>query len=161
MLTALIKLCLLVAATIALFAREVPDPIPYPEDYRTWAHVKTVLVGPQSSSFATEAGFHHIYANDKAMVGYRTGTFPEGSIVVYDLVETKEVAGNTIEGPQRRFDMMFKDRARSRDASGWRFARFKDGNRTDGTLAPEAEARCLACHSKNKEHDSVFSQFRK
>src|SRR6201981_622296 len=82
------------------------DSISFPTEYRYWAHVKSVLVGPQSTAFATEGGIHHIYANEKALEGYETGKFPDGSVIVYDLLETREVAGNTIEGPTRRVDVM-------------------------------------------------------
>ena len=60
--------------------------------------MKSVLVGPASPAFPTEGGVHHIYANDLALQGYRTGRFPDGAVVVYDLLDTKEVNGSTIEG---------------------------------------------------------------
>jgi hypothetical protein len=137
------------------------DAIPFPAAYREWAHVKSVLVGPQASSFPTEGGIHHIYANSKAMEGYRTGTFPDGSVVVYDLLETTESGGLTLEGPQRRLDLMVKDGLRYRETGGWGFARFTGDNRTDGTLTAEVQSRCFGCHQKRKDRDSVFSEFRK
>ena len=66
------------------------DPIRFPAEFREWAHVKSVLVGPEAPSFPTEGGIHHIYANPKALDGYRTGRFPEGSVVVYNLLETTD-----------------------------------------------------------------------
>src|SRR5919204_4102650 len=93
---------------VGLCAWAGDDRTPFPADFRKWAHVKSVLVGPQSSAFATEGGIHHIYANDKALEGYDSGIFPDGSVIVYDLLETKEVAGNTIEGQTRRVDVMVK-----------------------------------------------------
>jgi len=95
-------LILLVAAAaltrdFALLA-QIDGTVSFPEAFRKWAHVKSVLVGPQSLAFATDGGIHHIYANDKALEGYDTGKFPDGSVIVYDLLETKEIAGNTIEG---------------------------------------------------------------
>jgi hypothetical protein len=76
------------------------------------------LVGPQSAAFATEGGIHHIYANEKAFEGYGTGKFPDGSGIVYVLLETKELPGNTLvclEGPTRRVDVMVKHSERYRD----------------------------------------------
>src|SRR4051812_5848315 len=95
------------AGSFSLWA-QLDDPALFPKEFRKWAHVKSVLVGPQSAAFATEAGIHHIYANEKALEGYETGKFPDGSAIVYDLLETKETAGNTIEGPTRRIDVMVK-----------------------------------------------------
>ena len=141
-------------------AAQAADAIPFPKDFREWAHVKSVLVGPKSTAFATEGGIHHIYANDKALEGYRTGKFPDGSIVVYDLLDIKEVDGNTIEGQDRRIDVMAKDSTRHDQTGGWDFARFWGDKRTDGTLAPDAKAACFKCHDKRKDHDFVFSAFR-
>jgi Cytochrome P460 len=73
------------------------------------------LVGPQSAAFATEGGIHHIYANEKVFEGYDTGKFPDGSGIVYDLLETKELPGSTLEGPTRRVDVMVKHSERYRD----------------------------------------------
>jgi hypothetical protein len=142
------------------FARS-DGPIPFPTEYREWAHVKSVLVGPQAPSFPTEGGIHHIYANPKAVEGYRSGTFPDGSVVVYNLLEVTATNGLTVEGPQRRLDMMVKDSQKYRETGGWGFARFMGENRTDDTLTADAQRSCFACHQKRKDHDSVFSEFRK
>jgi len=147
------------AGSFSLWALD--GTVPFPKEFRKWAHVKSVLVGPQSSAFATEGGIHHIYANDKALEGYETGKFPDGSVIVYDLLETKEMAGNTIEGPTRRVDVMVKQRELYRTTGGWEFMSFPGGNPTDGKLTAERQATCSACHSNRKDHDFVLSEFRK
>jgi len=133
----------------------------FPKEFRRWAHVKSVLVGPQSNAFATEGGIHHIYANEKALEGYDSGNFPDGSVIVYDLLETKEVAGNTIEGPTRRVDVMIKQSERYASNGGWQFMSFAGSDQTGGTLTAERQASCTACHAHRKDHDFVFSEFRK
>jgi hypothetical protein len=144
-----------------LSLRATPDDsIPFPKEYRQWAHVKSALVGPQSAAFATEAGIHHIYANDKALEGYRTGKFPDGAIIVYDLLETKETDGVTSEGPQRRVDVMVKASQHYRETGGWGFASFRGDNRTEGRLTAERQTACFNCHAKRKAYDCVFSEFR-
>jgi hypothetical protein len=140
---------------------QLDDTAPFPKEFRKWAHVKSVLVGSQSAAFATEGGIHHIYANEKALEGYKTGKFPDGSVIVYDLLETKEVAGNTIEGPTRRVDVMVKLAELYRATGGWEFMSFPGGNPTDGKLTAERKAACAACHANRKDHDFVFSEFRK
>jgi hypothetical protein len=105
--TVLLLATALFACSFSLWAQS-DDAVLFPKEFRKWAHVKSVLVGPQSAAFSTEGGIHHIYANDKALEGYETGKFPDGSIIVYDLLETKEIAGNTIEGSTRRVDVMVK-----------------------------------------------------
>jgi hypothetical protein len=133
----------------------------FPKEFRKWAHVKSVLVGPQSAAFATEGGIHHIYGNDKAFEGYQSGSFPDGSVIVYDLLETREIAGNTIEGPTRRIDVMVKQSELHHTTGGWEFMRFRDGNPSNGSLTAERQEACAACHAKRKDHDFVFSEFRK
>jgi hypothetical protein len=148
------------AGGLSLWA-QLDDRAPFPKEFRKWAHVKSVLVGPHSAAFATEAGIHHIYANDKALVGYDAGQFPDGSVIVYDLLETKEIAGNTIEGPTRRVDVMVKKRERYAATGGWEFMSFRGGDQIDGMLTTERQATCAGCHAARKEHDFVFSEFRK
>jgi hypothetical protein len=135
--------------------------IEYPATYRRWANVKSALVGPQSKFFATEGGIHHIYANEKAEEGYSSGKFPDGSVLVYELLETKEIEGLTMEGQRKRVDVMVKDSHRYGSTGGWEFASFAGDSRSDGALSAERHAACFACHSGRKERDFVFSVFRK
>ena len=137
------------------------DAVLYPAGYRLWAHVKTALIGPQSPAFENSGGIHHIYANEKATEGYRTGKFPDGSVFVADFLETRENAGVTTEGPRRRIDVMVKDSKRYAATGGWGFESFKGDSQTDRMVTAEIATKCFDCHSKQKERDSVFSEFRK
>jgi hypothetical protein len=137
------------------------DAVPYPAGYRLWTHVKAALIGPQNPAFENSGGLHHIYANEKAMDGYRAGRFPDGSVIVADFLETRESAGMTTEGPRRRIDVMLKDSKRYATTGGWGFEQFKGDSQTDRMVTAEIAAKCFACHSKQKERDSVFSEFRK
>jgi hypothetical protein len=140
---------------------EVESPnVPYPGEYRNWIHVKSTLIGPQHASFTTNGGIHHFYANQKAVEGYRTGKFPDGSVLIDDLLELKDSAGVSSEGARRRVAVMVKDVSRYGDTGGWGFEVFK-GDDSTPVLKAEGKAACFACHAKQKEHDSVFSQFRK
>lgn len=139
---------------------QVDETPAFPKEFRRWAHVKSVLVGPQSIAFATEGGIHHIYANGKAVEGYHSGKFPDGSVIVYDLLETKDVAGNTIEGQTRRVDVMVKQSERNASTGGWKFMSFSGNDQKDGKLTAEREATCAGCHAHRKDHDFVFSEFR-
>jgi hypothetical protein len=137
------------------------DAVPYPAGYRMWTHVKSVLIGPQSPAFESFGGLHHIYANEKAMEGYRTGKFPDGSVIVADFLETRENAGVTTEGPRRRIDVMVKGSKRYAATGGWGFEQFRGDSQTDRMVTAENAAKCFACHAKQKDRDSVFSEFRK
>lgn len=149
---------LIVGFALSAQTDETPS---FPKEFRRWAHVKSVLVGPQSKAFATEGGIHHIYANEKALQGYDSGKFPDGSVIVYDLLETKEVAGNTIEGQTRRVDVMVKQSERYASTGGWEFMSFSGSDEINGKLTPARQAACAGCHAQRKDHDFVFSEFRK
>src|SRR5688572_25163271 len=101
------------------------EPLPYPEGSRKWVNVRTGLVGPDNRNFQIIGGFHHIYANNKAMEGYASGIFPEGSILVFEVLEGIEKDGNTEEGKRRHVDVMIKDSIRYHSTGGWGYEEFK------------------------------------
>lgn len=139
-----------------------PDgAVPYPEGYREWTHVSSAFVGPQNSGYERNGGLHHIYANKEALLGYKSGRFPDASMIVVDWLEPREKDGVVTEGPRRRLDVMLKDGKRDAETGGWRFEQFKGDSRTDRLVTPEVAARCFACHSQRKDQDFVFSTLRK
>lgn len=161
------KITLIVFVLVMTFIWTLPQwaapdaAVPYPNGYRKWVHVGTTLVGPQSPFFANSGGIHHIYANDKAMKGYETGKFPDGAILVFDLLATQEINGATIEGPRQRIDVMLKDAQRFPKTGGWGFERFLGDSETEPSLTEERRGLCFGCHEKRKAQDFVFSTFRK
>jgi len=134
--------------------------VEYPRDYRKWVHVKSALIGPQNPAFARYGGIHHIYANERAMQGYAGGRFPNGAVIVFDLLETKESSGATVEGERRFIDVMIKDSERYGDTGGWGFEEFKGNRMTEGSLNAQERTACYSCHTGVKGHDFVFSAFR-
>ena len=157
---ALLSSVLILTGVVNLWARS-ENPGAYPLNYRKWVHVKSTLVDPKSPTAGRYGGLHHIYANERAMEGYRTGQFPEGSVIVFDLLETRESAGTTVEGPRRFIDVMTKESKRYAETGGWRFEEFKGDSQTDQTLTAQARTECYTCHVRKKSHDFVFSDFRK
>ena len=140
---------------------ESPEQVPYPDGYRRWTHVRSGLTGPESPAYKTTGGLHHIYANDEAMKGYQTGRFPEGSIIVYDLLEVQTKEGVTTEGHRRYLTVMHKDSKRFADTGGWGFEVFLKDSHKDRTVWPNAKTKCYDCHANQKDRDYVFGSFRK
>ena len=150
---------LLIAFGIAC-AGDLGAPVPFPAEYRNWAVARSQVVGQESKNFAANGGFHHYYANEKAMEGFRTGHFPDGSVVVDERLEVRQEAGTTFEGPRKSVAVMEKDVTRYQSTGGWGFDVFAGENRTE--RAPAAvRAACFSCHNQRKDHDLVFSEFRK
>jgi len=146
--------CGSVVILTAAFLAPPSGSVPYPEGYRHWVHVKSALIPPGRPS----GGFHHIYANDKALVGYQTGRFPDGSVIVYDLLDATTTAEVTAEASRIHIDVMRKDGTQFPDG-GWGFEEFQ-GDSREPSLAAKARAACQECHSKQKDRDFVFSRFR-
>lgn len=135
------------------------DEVPYPEGYRMWTHVKTGLIGSENPNFKFSGGYHHIYANAKAMQGYTSGYFPEGSVLIFDVLDTKEQKGNIQEGNRKHLDVMVKDSLKYRSTGGWGYEEFNGDSHTQRTLTQTIKNQCFNCHSKNENY--IFSEFRK
>lgn len=156
----------LLAATaimVAVISAQPLPAVPHPQDYRSWQHVKSIVIGPEHASFARRGGMHHYYANKEALEGYRTGTFPNGSVIVDEGVSTKDgegpLKGLMLEGSRRSLDVMIKNDRLYAETSGWGFEHF-DGEEKTGRLDGKGRAQCLECHSKRKDRDLVFSSIR-
>jgi cytochrome P460 len=145
---------------LSLFLGPTPDPVPYPFGYREWTHVKSALIGPQNPAFDHWGGIHHIYANGKAMEGYRSGNFPAGAVLVFDVLSVTESSDGTSEGPRRLIDVMHRESGRYPNTGGWGFEEFRADSHTDRALDTNGAARCFACHASRKAHGFVFSYFR-
>jgi Cytochrome P460 len=157
------------AATIASQPTS-PPPVQFPEGYRSWQHVKSIIIGPEHNSFAARGGIHHYYANKEALEGYRTGRFPNGSVIVDEGVLTMvdgpgQPKGIVLEGETRTLDVMVKDDRLYGDTGGWGFEHFegREGQNAQ-TAKPSFDAKrrtaCYECHSKRKDRDLVFSEIR-
>jgi hypothetical protein len=129
--------------------------VPFPSGYRTWAVTRSLITkeGPN-------AGFHHYYANPEAVEGFASGKFPDGAVLVDERLEVDQHGGDSFEGKRISIAVMRKDSRRYPETGGWGF----DGALGDGQVlgAPaDLRAACYGCHLKQKDHDFVFSTFRK
>lgn len=129
--------------------------VAYPDGYRRWAHVKTTIVGPASPAFASNGGIHHFYANEKAMEGYASGRFPDGSVLIDDGLEVVEAKGATSAGTRKRLAVMVKDASRYPETGGWGFEVFPKDTHTP-SLTQADRSSCHACHTK-AAREGVFS----
>jgi len=127
---------------------EFPD-IAYPAGYRDWTHVKTYIVEPKSPAFKFIGGFNHVYANEKAMQGYGSGTFTNGSVIVSDVIEAKEDSVDIREGKRHHLDVMVRDSIKYAESGGWGFEEFA-GDSEVRLLTPVVRTECVNCHAKKK-----------
>ena len=129
----------------------------YPENFRRWVHVGTGVILPGGPLPESEQGMHHIFANQKAIDGYASGNFTDGSMIVYELREAQQKNGVIFEGERRRVDVMIKDSSLYSSTGGWRFERFLGNDQTEDALHGSRTA-CFECHTQAKTHGFVFSQ---
>jgi Ribonuclease G/E len=121
-----------------------------------------MIITKDDPGFDHSGGYHHIYANDKAMEGYRTGRFPDGAIIVADFIEMVEKKGAIEEGRRKFIDVMIKNDARYGNTGGWGFEEFDADSREKRMVGQEkAVTTCYNCHTRKADADFVFSTYRK
>lgn len=149
----------LLATGIALAAGGSAQ-VPYPEGYRHWTHVKSMLIEPGHPLHKDFGGLHHLYANDKALAGYRSGRFPDGAVIVFDLYAADEKDKTVTAGAHKIVGVMHKDSKRWPETGGWGFEGFPGGDRSKRAVGDKAATACFACHMQQQKQDYVFSDWR-
>lgn len=148
-----------VLALSALSASAEQTAVTYPEGYRDWRHVKTMVINEGHPLFESFGGIHHLYANRKALEGYAAGRFPDGAVIVFDLLAARATADHAIvEGERKVLGVMVKDAARFAGTGGWGFEGFAAGDPARPVVGDEAGEACFACHTEVASRDYVFSR---
>jgi hypothetical protein len=147
------------SAAAALAANAFPE-VPYPANYREWTHVKSMVIEPGHALHATFGGIHHLYANDKAVQGYRGGGWPDGAVIVFDLLEAQSADHTVTEGKRKVLGVMHRDAKKFAATGGWGFEGFAGDSRTQRAVGANAAAACFGCHQARKPDDYVFSSYR-
>lgn len=135
--------------------------VPYPTGYRGWQHVKSMVLQKGHPLFDAFGGIHHIYANKKAMAGYQTGQWPDGAVIVFDLLEANTDGGALTEGPRKVVGVMHRNSKLYKETGGWGYEGFKGDSTTDRAVGANALKACHSCHLGQKDKGFVFSSTRK
>lgn len=137
----------------------LPSNLYYPTDYRSWTHVKTLILEEGHPLFESFGGMHHIYANAEAMEGYKNNhRFPDGSYIVFDLLQDIRKDNAIAEGDRKVIGVMYKNSAIFSETGGWAFGAFENQQGIQKQL--NAKEACFSCHLSQKDRDYVFSDFR-
>jgi hypothetical protein len=131
-----------------------------PPDYRTWVFVGASLGLSYGAGAGGEEAFHHTYLRPDAYESYRrTGTFPEGTMLVLEAYEAaaKVAPGRhgRFEGRRTALEAAVKDGRRFPE--GWAYFSFGDGGAP--SARPFDRASCFECHRQHAGRDNVFTQF--
>ncbi len=149
---------LMAASTTTATASD--NEVPYPDGYRDWHHVKSMVIEEGHPLYGAFGGIHHIYANDKALEGYRSERFPDGSVITFDLLEASSANNAVSEGPRKVLGVMHKDDEVYAATGGWGFEGFGGGDRNNRVVGSDAATACFACHQPQAHQDFTFSQLR-
>ena len=147
-----------VLTTAALAA--APAEVPYPANYRSWTHVKSMVIEPGHALHAAFGGIHHLYANEQALQGYRTGKFPDGAVMVFDLLEADAADHAVTEGKRKVVGVMHRDAQKFAATGGWGFEGFEGDSTSKRVVGANAGTACYGCHTAQKERGFVFSSYR-
>jgi hypothetical protein len=162
------KLRMLAVAGLTISLLKAADPapdaplVPYPEGFREWTHLGSVTTEAteKTKERLPHGIIRHLYANEKAMEGLRTGIYPEGAMFVADWFPLKvKYAGNLHEDARDRTDVMVKD-ARFAATGGWGYDQFKGDSKEIRAINGAAPNSCFECHTKVRARDYVFSKLR-
>jgi hypothetical protein len=138
---------------------QAEDQVDYPDGYRSWTHIKSMVLHSGHPLENPFKGIHHVYGNDKAVDGTQTGKFNDGSILVFDLLEYQTQDNASTEGDRVLVGVMVKDSARYPSTGGWGFEGFKGNSHTE-RLVSDGGQSCYGCHTSQKDHEYVFSHWR-
>ena len=154
------KRLLAVAVLAASCSAFADSGVAYPAKYRSDFHVKSMVINPGHPLYGAVGGMHHVYANAKAMAGYRAGgKFPDGAVITFDLFEAVDKDNAVSEGAHKAVIVMAKDAKKHSATDGWGYQVFDPATRK-GQLDAKAAADCHACHLSQKDHGFVFSRLR-
>jgi len=135
------------------------DPVAYPQGYRNWLHVKSMLIQPGHALENPFQGLHHVYANKQAEKGLKEGKYEDGAVLVFDLLQYQEKDKAIAEGERKLVGVMVKDAKKYAKTGGWGFEGFAGNSKTE-RLTNDGGVSCFNCHASEKKTDYVFSQYR-
>ena len=134
--------------------------VAYPEGYRSWTHVKSLVLQPGHPLFESFGGLHHVYVNAKGLDALKgSRPFPDGSVFAFDLFEVDTGNNAIAEGKRKVLGVMEKNSKAFASTGGWGFEGFAASTRD--RVVKDGGVGCFGCHAKEaKSTDYVFSRWR-
>jgi hypothetical protein len=143
----------------AALAEDGGKTVKYPDGYRNWTHVKSMVIQEGHPLYEAFGGIHHIYANDQALKALKKGLpYPKNAVLVFDLLEAKGEDKAIVEGNRKVLGVMQRDAKRFAGTGGWGFEGFKGDTRERVVTDMKT---CFGCHEPQKGKGYVFSTYRK
>jgi len=148
----------------AASAQPAEDRVPFPNGFRDWFAVNSMIVTKDSPISDQIGGMHLIYVNAKGLPTLKEGgplPYPDGTIFADDVHEFSVEDGSYVEGKKKAVTVMVKDAKKYPTTGGWGFQVWAAGDPSK-PLVPDtvhAVKACFACHTPRKDHDYTFSTY--
>lgn len=159
----LIRFFVLIAVATSFAAAFAGAPrergVAYPTEYRSWQHLKSMIIKPGHPLEDPFGGIHHIYANELAMTGLKSGQYSAGAVFVFDLLSYEDSDNVIVEKERKRLDVMQYDERLFAQTDGWGYGTFVGDSKTE-RLQQDVVSACYGCHVSAKATNYVFSEYR-
>ena len=143
-----------------LFA-DIKTEVSYPKGYQDWTRVKSMIIQQGHKHFNAFGGFHHVYANEKALQSLKKSKpFKKGSVLVFELFKAVEENHSITEGERQVIGVMVKDSKKYPETAGWGFEDFKKADPKQRSVTNMKE-QCFSCHESQKDNDFVYTIYHK
>lgn len=115
---------------------------------------------PGHPPFDAFGRIRHFRADANAMQGGRRGRFPDGAVIVFDLLDARSAGAAVTDSARKVVGVMQRDAKRYAATGGWGFEGFKGDSRTERAVGADAAGACFACHAPQRDRDYVFSAWK-
>jgi hypothetical protein len=148
----------------AVSAQTAADDVQFPNGFRDWFVVNSMIVTKDSPISAQIGGMHIIYVNAKGLPTLKKGgpfPYPDGTVFADDVHEFSMKDGSYVEGNKKAVPVMVKDAKKYAMTGGWGFQVWAGADPTKPLVLDAAHAvqACFACHTPQKAQDYTFSTY--
>jgi hypothetical protein len=148
----------------AISAQPYRSDIRFPDDFRNWFVVNSMIVTKDSPISTQIGGMHVVYVNAKRLTTLKEGgpsPYPEGTIFADDVHDFTVKDGVYTEESKKAVAVMVKDSKKYSTTGGWGFQVWAGGDRGKPLVPDTAHAveACFKCHTPQKARDYTFSTY--
>jgi Cytochrome P460 len=148
----------------AVSAQPAGYDVSFPDGFRDWFAVNSMIVTKDSPIFGQIGGMHIIYVNAQGLPTLKKGgpfPYPDGTIFADDVHEFSVKDGSYVEGNKKAVTMMVKDSKKYEATGGWGFQAWAGGDSSKPLVPDAAHAipACFVCHTPQKAQDYSFSTY--
>jgi hypothetical protein len=148
----------------ALSAKPAGDEVAFPNGFRDWFVVNSMIVTKDSPIFGQIGGMHIIYINAKGLPTLKSAgpfPYPDGTMFADDVHDFSVKDGSYVEGSKKAVTVMVKDAKKYSTTGGWGFQVWAGGD-SSKPLVPDSDhaiPACFTCHTPQKGQDYTFSTY--